>query len=103
MLTVATVVDLAIHPAAFFNFITAIGIYTVRWRRSKLQVERSEFKAWHIAILFTLAINAFMLIGPWYPPATGATGGNVPFWYATYVVTGIGMSVLVLDLDLRPR
>lgn len=69
----------------------ALGIYIVRWRRKKLQLERSGFRAWHVAIIFTLAINAFMLVGPWYPPATGAHGGDVSFWYATYVVTGIAM------------
>lgn len=30
---------------------------------------------------------------PWYPPKGGATGGDVSFWYATYVVTGIGILV----------
>ena len=69
----------------------AIGIYFVRRRRKQLQLERSEFQAWHIAIVFSVAINLFMLIGPWYPPATGPNGGDVSFWYATYVVTGIGM------------
>ena len=28
---------------------------------------------------------------PWYPPAGGPYAGNVSFWYATYVVTGLGM------------
>lgn len=84
-------VDLAIYPAAFFNLIMAIGIYMVRYRRSKLQLGRSEFQAWHVAIVFSVAIQLFMLIGPWYPPKTGANGGDVSFWYATYVVTGIGM------------
>lgn len=83
--------DLANYPAAFFYFIMAVGIYIVRFRRKKLQLPPSEFRAWDIAIIFTLLVNLFMLVGPWYPPATGATGGDVSFYYATYVVTGIGM------------
>lgn len=69
----------------------AVGLYMVRYRRQKPQLGRSEFRAWDIVIVLSVAIQFFMLIGPWYPLATGATGGEVSFWYATYVVTGIGM------------
>jgi polyferredoxin len=89
------VVDLASYPTAFFNFLMAVGIYSVRYRRRKLGVpppsKGHKFQAWHVAVLFTIAVNAYMLIMPWYPPTGGTTGGDVSFWYATYVVTGIGM------------
>lgn len=69
----------------------ALGLYFVRWQRRTLGLSRPPFRAWQIAIIFTLLVNLFMLVGPWYPPASGATGGDVSFWYATYVVTGVGM------------
>lgn len=28
---------------------------------------------------------------PWYPPDGGATGGDVSFWYATYIVVSIAI------------
>jgi hypothetical protein len=31
---------------------------------------------------------------PWYPPAKGRNGGDVSFWYATYVVVGIAILVI---------
>jgi hypothetical protein len=34
-----------------------------------------------------------MLIAPWYPPLKGATGGDVSFWYGTYLVVSIGLYV----------
>ncbi|KAL2437194.1 High-affinity methionine permease [Exophiala dermatitidis] len=92
------VVDLANYPASLFAFLMALGLYLVRWRRKKLGMQplsskEGGFRAWHVAILFTIAVNLFMLVMPWYPPATGATGGDVSFWYGTYVVTGIGIII----------
>lgn len=51
----------------------------------------SEFKAWYAAIIFSLAINIFILVMPWYPPPGGRFGGDVSFWYATYCVVGLAM------------
>lgn len=31
---------------------------------------------------------------PWYPPTGGATGGDVSFWYGTYIVVGIGILLI---------
>ena len=90
------VVDLANYPQSFFYFLMALGLYLVRYRRGKLGLPRLRsqeggFRAWDIAVLFTIAINLYLLVMPWYPPPGGVTGGDVSFWYATYVVTGIGM------------
>lgn len=30
---------------------------------------------------------------PWYPPPGGRNGGDVSFWYGTYIVVGIGILV----------
>ncbi|EXJ93767.1 hypothetical protein A1O1_02160 [Capronia coronata CBS 617.96] len=92
------VVDLSNYPSSFFIFLMALGLYLVRHRRKKLGVpalspKEGGFKAWDVAVLFTIAVNLFMLVMPWYPPTTGATGGDVSFWYATYVVTGIGIII----------
>ncbi|MCJ1346050.1 hypothetical protein MMC31_004261 [Peltigera leucophlebia] len=90
------VVDLAVYPTSFFNFLLAIGLYFVRYRRKKLGLPRqaSGFKAWEVAVLFTIGANIYLLVMPWYPPASGATGGDVSFWYATYVIAGIGIILI---------
>jgi hypothetical protein len=72
----------------------SVGLYIVRYRRKKLGVPRSEFRAWDAAVVFTILQNLYLLIMPWYPPTGGATGGDVSFWYATYCVTGIGILLI---------
>ena len=85
------VVDLQSYPSAVFNLAMAAGLYLVRYRRRKLGVGRPEFRAWDVVVIFNIASNLFLVIMPWYPPATGRYGGDVSFWYATYVVVGISM------------
>ena len=90
------VVDLNAYPQAFFYFLMALGLYFVRYRRKKLGLPRSAsneggFRAWQLAVVFTILVNFYLLVMPWYPPPGGATAGDVSFWYATYVVAGIGM------------
>ncbi|KAB8077381.1 amino acid permease-domain-containing protein [Aspergillus leporis] len=87
------VVDLAVYPGNIFNFLLVIGLLLIRRRRSKLNLPRPEYRAWSIAIGFALLANLYMLAAPWYPPATGANGGDVSFWYGTYLVVGIGLLV----------
>jgi hypothetical protein len=85
------VTDLSIYPGSFFDFLMSVGLLIVRHKRKALNLPRPAFKAWDIAIYFSILKNLYLLIMPWYPPAGGATGGDVSFWYATYVVTSIGM------------
>lgn len=84
-------VDLGIYPSAAFSLAMAIGLYTVRWRRKKANLPRATFRAWDIAIIFNILVQAFLLIMPWWPPAGGK--GDVSFWYGTYVVVGIAILV----------
>jgi len=58
-----------------------------------LETDRG-FRAWDVAIYFSLAINIFILVMPWVPPPSGRDGGDVSFWYGTYIV--VGLAVLVL-------
>lgn len=88
------VVDLQTYPLAVFNFIMAVGLYIVRYRRRKLGLARADFRAWDVSVIFNIAANLFLVIMPWYPPATGRDGGDVSFWYATYVVVGISVIAL---------
>lgn len=67
----------------------AIGLYLVRARRRRISLPRPAFLTWDAAIVFTILVNLFLLVMPWYPPPGGK--GDVSFWYATYVVTGIGI------------
>lgn len=83
--------DLSVYPSAFFNLLLAIGLYLVRVRRRRLGLARPTFLSWDAAIIFTIMVNIFLLVMPWYPPPGGK--GDVSFWYATYVVTGIGIIV----------
>ena len=85
------VVDLANYPANVFNFLLAAGLLLTRYRRGKAGMPRSQFRAWHVAVAFNILANLYMLVAPWYPPTSGATGGDVSFWYATYIVVGLSV------------
>lgn len=85
------IVDLQSYPANVFLFTTTFGLLLIRRRRARLGFPRAEFRVWDIAIYFSLAVNVFLLVMPWYPPPGGRDGGDVSFWYATYCVTGLGM------------
>lgn len=81
--------DLSVYPSSFFQLLLAIGLFIVRWRRRRLNLPRPVFHAWDVVIIFTILVNLFLLVMPWYPPPGGK--GDVSFWYATYVVTGIAI------------
>ncbi|KAL3461993.1 amino acid permease-domain-containing protein [Aspergillus heterothallicus] len=87
--------DLAIYPRALFDLAMGVGVYVVRWRRKRATVPlpEPEFQAWHVAILFNILVQVYLLIMPWYPPPGGSHAGDVSFWYATYAVTGIAILV----------
>jgi hypothetical protein len=90
MLTIS-VVDLQTYPSNVFSFATTFGLILIRRRRAKINIARTEFRAWDIALYFSLLVNVFLLVMPWYPPTGGADGGDVSFWYATYCVVGLAM------------
>ena len=79
------------YPNAVFAFAVGIGLYLIRRQRKHINAERSEFKAWDVAVVFYILIQIFLLATPWVPPPGGRNGGNFSFWYATYCVAGIGM------------
>lgn len=85
------IVDLQSYPANVFSFAMTLGLLLIRRRRARVGIPPTEFRAWTLAALFSLAINVLLLVMPWYPPAGGATGGDVSFWYATYCAVGLGI------------
>ena len=87
------IVDLSNYPSNLFNFLLAMGLLITRYRRRKANIPRSQFRAWDVAVAFNILANLYMLVAPWYPPSSGATGGDVSFWYATYIVVGLGVLV----------
>ncbi|KAF8160545.1 amino acid/polyamine transporter I [Mycena galopus ATCC 62051] len=87
----AFLVDLQSYPANVFSFATAIAVFILRRKRQQEGLPDHEYHAWNIALIFTCLINVFLLVMPWYPPAGGADGGDVSFWYATYCAVGLGI------------
>lgn len=83
-------VDLRSYPDSVFLFLMIVGIYIIRYKRKKEGLPQAEYQAWHVALLFSIAVCLFLLIMPWYPPDDG---GDVSFWYATYCAVGIGLLV----------
>lgn len=69
----------------------AAGVFVIRHRRKRSGIGRSDFRAWHIAVLFYILIQVLVLVMPWWPPKGGPYAGDVSFWYATYCVVGIAM------------
>lgn len=70
-----------------------IGLYLVRWRRARLGLPRAGYRAWEVSVAIAIIVQVFLLVMPWYPPDGGPFAGDVSFWYATYVVTGLGIIV----------
>ncbi|RAL62793.1 hypothetical protein DID88_004635 [Monilinia fructigena] len=85
------IVDLYTYPSNCFLFALTVGLFIIRKDRKKLGLVDQDFKTWDIAIYFSLAVNLFLLIMPWYPPPGGAHGGDVSFWYGTYAAVGLGI------------
>lgn len=72
----------------------AVGIYLLRWKRQDLGLPRPTFKAWNVGLIFNIFIQVYLLVMPWYPPDDGATGGDVSFWYGTYIVVSIAILLI---------
>ncbi|KAK0122744.1 hypothetical protein ONS96_009779 [Cadophora gregata f. sp. sojae] len=87
-------VDLSSYPSAVFSLLMAIGIYTIRRQRKRINVGPSEFRAWDIVVAFYIAVQVFLLVMPWLPPKGGIYAGNVSFFYATAILTGLSLLLL---------
>ena len=68
-----------------------VGLILIRRQRSRANLPKTEYKAWDITIAFSILTYLYMLVAPWYPPTKGADGGDVSFWYATYLAFSIGL------------
>lgn len=88
------ITDLQVYPSSVFSLLMGIGIHILRHNRKRLGLPRPSFKAWNVVLIFNIAVQLYLIIMPWYTPTEGATGGDVSFWYATYVVTGIGILLI---------
>ncbi|KAJ5781295.1 hypothetical protein N7457_006455 [Penicillium paradoxum] len=87
------IVDLGVYPASFFGLLLTIGLVVTRIRRTRLNLPAPDYQAWHVTVAFAICSNLYMVVMPWYPPSTGATGGDVSFWYATYCAVALGISL----------
>lgn len=89
----STVVDLQSYPANVFSFLMTLGLFFVRRRRASIGAPSTEFRAWNAVLVFSIAVNIYLLVLPWIPPQGGIKGGDVSFFYATYCIVGLGMYV----------
>ncbi|KAH7024477.1 high-affinity methionine permease [Microdochium trichocladiopsis] len=87
-------VSLQSYPSAMFSVAMAVGLYLVRHRFKRAGLPRAEFEAWHIAAIFFILVQIYVLVMPWVPPKNGPYSGDVSFWYATYCVTGIAIIIV---------
>ncbi|KAJ0298397.1 hypothetical protein Brms1b_013404 [Colletotrichum noveboracense] len=85
------VISLKTYPDGLFHFAMAVGVYLIRVRRKRAGLGRTEFKSWHVTVIFFILLQVYILVMPWWPPKGGPYAGNVSFWYATYCVVGIAM------------
>lgn len=85
------VVSLKTYPEALFHLAMAVGLYVVRYRHKRVGQDHTDFRAWHIVVIFFILIQVFVVVMPWWPPKGGPYAGDVSFWYATYCVVGIAV------------
>ncbi|KAJ0328715.1 hypothetical protein COL922a_013132 [Colletotrichum nupharicola] len=85
------VISLKTYPDGLFHFAMAVGVYLIRVRRKRAGLGRTEFKSWHVTVIFFILLQVYILVMPWWPPKGGPYAGSVSFWYATYCVVGIAM------------
>jgi hypothetical protein len=91
LIVTLAVVDLGVYPSNAFALVLAIGLLLTRRHRKRHNIPPSGYKAWDVVVGFSILSNTYMVVAPWYPPTTGAKGGDVSFWYATYCAVGLGM------------
>lgn len=72
----------------------SIGIFFIRRRHGRLGLGRPSFSAWTVIVVFNILVQIYLLALPWYPPPGGRNAGNVSFWYATFIVVGLGVLAL---------
>ena len=79
------------YPNSLFQLAMGIGLLLLRRSRKRLNIPRSEFRAWDFVVYFNVLVQLYLVVMPWYPPAAGRNGGDVGFWYGTYIVVGIAL------------
>jgi amino acid transporter len=82
-------IDLRSYPDSVFLFLMVVGIYLIRYRRRKEGLPPATFQTWHSALILSAAVCLFILIMPWYPPASSDSS----IWYGTYCAVGVGLMV----------
>ncbi|KAL7412946.1 high affinity methionine permease [Mrakia frigida] len=89
----AFIVDLQSYPSQVFAFLNVVGVWLIRRHRLQANalVAENEYRAWNIALVFSLLVSAFLLIMPWVPPTKGIYGGDVSFLYCTYCIVGLAI------------
>jgi hypothetical protein len=88
--------DLKSYPAGVFALLTTAGLLVLRHRRNRmgLGVGNEGFRAWSVAIYFSLLVDVFLLVMPWVPPSAQGIKSDVSFWYGTSLVVGLGILLL---------
>ncbi|EAU85304.1 high affinity methionine permease [Coprinopsis cinerea okayama7 len=102
------IVNLQSYPANVFSFLLTLGLWFVRKRRAAIGAPRGEFVAWNAILVFTMAVNVYLLALPWVPPEGGIYAGDVSFFYATYCIVGLAIlgvsgAVYALVIIILPK
>ncbi|KAF4119673.1 Amino acid permease [Geosmithia morbida] len=85
------VVSLKTYPEAIFHVAMGIGLIILRRRRDRSGTPPSSFRAWWTIVGLYVLSQLYLLIMPWIPPEGGIYDGTVSFFYATYMIVGIGI------------
>jgi amino acid transporter len=76
------------YPAQFTSLAICAGLLYLRARRPDL---KRPFKAWRGAVWLIICLSLALMAAPFFPPKQGKE--EFSFWYGTYAVVGIAMSV----------
>lgn len=67
-------VDLPSYPSNIFTALSFFGVYLIRRQRRKAGLPKAGYEAWHVAIIFRVAVSILLLVMSWVVPVGGIYG-----------------------------
>ena len=87
------ILDVEGYPGQIFALAVTVGLLILRYREP---THPRPFKAWLPAVWLRVIVCLTLLVVPFIPPPNWQ--GDVHFFYATYAIVGIGVSVPICTL-----